>query len=154
MALRNIRKEGDPILQSKARVVENFDLRLHTLLDDMADTMYNANGIGLAGPQIGIRRRVVVIDIGDGLIELVNPKIVLKSGEQHESEGCLSCPGEYGVVNRPMHVTVKAQDRNGNEITLSGSELLARAFCHEIDHLDGIIFKQKAEYMIDPDDNE
>lgn len=145
MALRQIVIEGDPILSKKCRPVEKFDKKLWDLLDDMAETMYNADGIGLAGPQVGMLRRVVVIDIGEGLIELVNPKIVMKSGEQHEKEGCLSCPNQYGIVKRPMHVMVYAKDRNGNDIELKGSGLLARAFCHEIDHLDGILFKQIAE---------
>ena len=147
MAIRNIVKEGDSVLTKKCRPVEKFDDRLHMLLDDMAETMYEANGVGLAAPQVGILRRVVVIDIGEGLIELINPRIVMTSGEQTESEGCLSCPGEYGITKRPMHVTVKAQDRYGKEITLSGSELLARAFCHELDHLDGILFKEKVIKM-------
>lgn len=147
MAIRNIVKEGDSVLTKKCRPVEKFDDRLHMLLDDMAETMYQANGVGLAAPQVGILRRVVVIDIGEGLIELINPRIVMTSGEQTESEGCLSCPGEYGVTRRPMHVTVKAQDRFGKEITVSGSELLARAFCHELDHLDGILFKEKVIKM-------
>lgn len=147
MAIRNIVKEGDSVLTKKCRPVEKFDDRLHMLLDDMAETMYQANGVGLAAPQVGILRRVVVIDVGEGLIELINPRIVMTSGEQTESEGCLSCPGEYGVTRRPMHVTVKAQDRFGKEITVSGSELLARAFCHELDHLDGILFKEKVIKM-------
>ena len=143
MALRNIVKEGDPILSRKSRVVEKFDERLHTLIDDMKDTMYSADGVGLAAVQVGVLRRVVIIDIGEGLIELVNPRIVVKSGEQKEREGCLSCPGEYGVTVRPMYVKVKAQDRFGNDITYEGNGLLARAFCHELDHLEGILFKSR-----------
>ena len=141
MALRNIVKEGDPVLAKKSRPVEKFDDRLHTLLDDMKETMYKAEGVGLAAVQVGVLRRAVIIDIGEGLIELVNPRIVVKSGEQREKEGCLSCPGEYGVTVRPQFVTVKAQDRFGNEVTYEGRDLLARAFCHEIDHLDGVLFK-------------
>lgn len=142
MAIRNIIKEGDPILTKVCRPVERFDERLAIILDDMAETMYKANGVGLAAPQVGLLRRIVVIDIGDGLIELINPTIAAKSGEQRESEGCLSCPGEYGITVRPMNVIVKAQDRNGNEFTVKGSGLKARALCHEIDHLNGILFKK------------
>lgn len=152
MAIRQIVKEGDPILTKKCRPVEKFDDRLAQLLDDMAQTMYEANGVGLAGPQVGMLRRVVVIDVGDGLIELVNPKIVMKSGQQEEVEGCLSCPNQYGITVRPMFVKVYAQDRNGNDIELDGEGLLARAFCHEIDHLDGILFKQIAKQMLDPNE--
>ncbi|MDD5923533.1 MAG: peptide deformylase [Clostridia bacterium] len=149
MAIRNIVKEGDPVLAKKCRAVEKFDDRLHILLDDMRDTMYKAEGVGLAGPQVGVLRRVVVIDIGEGLVELINPKIIMKSGEQRETEGCLSCPGEYGITVRPMNVTVKAQDRYGKEITVEGSELMARALCHEIDHLDGVLFKKHVIEMLE-----
>ena len=148
MALRNIIKEGDPVLNKKCRPVEKFDSRLHVLLDDMRDTMYNADGVGLAAPQVGILRRALVIDIGEGLIELVNPKIIMKSGEQHEQEGCLSCPGEYGITVRPKYVKVKGQDRFGNDVTYEGSDLLARALCHEIDHLDGVLFKAHVTEML------
>ena len=148
MALRNIIKEGDPVLNKKCRPVEKFDSRLHMLLDDMQDTMYNADGVGLAAPQVGILRRALVIDIGEGLIELVNPKIIIKSGEQHEQEGCLSCPGEYGITIRPKYVKVKGQDRFGKEVTYEGSDLLARALCHEIDHLDGVLFKAHVTEML------
>ncbi|MDE7389910.1 MAG: peptide deformylase [Lachnospiraceae bacterium] len=156
MALRDIVLEGDKTLTKKCRPVEKFDEKLAALLDDMAETLHKADGVGLAAPQVGILRRVCIVDIGDedGVIELVNPKIVMYSGEQEGAEGCLSCPNQYGVVVRPMHVTVKAQDRHGNEFTISGSELKARAFCHEIDHLDGIIFKKKAERMLRPDEIE
>ena len=147
MAIRNIRENGDEILRKRSREVEAIDNKIRELVLDMVDTMYKNDGVGLAAPQVGILRRVVVIDIGEGLIELINPRIVMTSGEQTESEGCLSCPGEYGITKRPMHVTVKAQDRYGKEITLSGSELLARAFCHELDHLDGILFKEKVIKM-------
>ncbi|MCR5635846.1 MAG: peptide deformylase [Clostridiales bacterium] len=150
MALRNIIKEGDPVLNKKCRPVEKFDSRLHTLLDDMRDTMYNADGVGLAAPQVGILRCALVIDIGEGLIELVNPKIVMKSGEQHEQEGCLSCPGEYGITIRPKYVKVKGQDRFGNDVTYEGSDLLARALCHEIDHLNGVLFKAHVTEMLQP----
>ncbi|MBE6794447.1 MAG: peptide deformylase [Ruminococcaceae bacterium] len=150
MAIRNIVKEGDEVLAKKARPVTEFNERLHTLLDDMADTMYESGGVGLAGNQVGTLRRVVVIDIGEGLIELVNPEIIEKDGEQESVEGCLSCPGEYGITRRPYYVKVKAQDRFGEFFEIEGEELLAKAFCHEIDHLEGIIYKQVALRMLDP----
>lgn len=140
LALRNIVKKGDAILLKKSRVVENFDQRLFSLLDDMRETMEHEGGVGLAAVQVGILKRVVVIDIGEGLLELVNPEITKAEGEQRESEGCLSFPGEYGVTLRPAKIQVKAQDRNGKWHIYTGSDLKARAFCHEIDHLDGIIF--------------
>ena len=143
MAIRNIILEGSEILNKKCRPVEKFDERLWQLIDDMKETMYNSNGVGLAAPQVGILRRVVVVDVGDGLIELVNPEIIEQDGEQREIEGCLSCPGQYGTTIRPMFVKVAAKDRNGKDIQLSGMALKARAFCHEIDHLDGILFKSK-----------
>lgn len=154
MAIRNIVKEGDGVLAKKARPVTEFNERLHTLLDDMADTMYESGGVGLAGNQVGTLRRVVVIDIGDGLIELVNPEIIKAEGEQETVEGCLSCPGEYGITRRPKYVVVKAQDRFGEEFTIEGEDLLAKAFCHEIDHLEGIIYKQVALRMLDPSEIE
>jgi len=154
MAIRNIVKEGDEILAKKARPVTDFNERLHTLLDDMADTMYESGGVGLAGNQVGTLRRVVVIDIGEGLIELVNPEIVETDGEQESLEGCLSCPGEYGITRRPYYVKVKAQDRFGEFFEIEGEELLAKAFCHEIDHLEGIIYKQVALRMLDPSEIE
>ncbi len=150
MAIRNIVKEGDDVLRKKSRVVVKFDERLHTLLDDMAETMYEEHGVGLAAPQVGILKRVVVIDVGDGLIELVNPVILEARGKVEDSEGCLSIPGEYGMVVRPSKVKVKAQNRYGEEIILKGSDLLARAFCHEIDHLEGILFTDLATKMLDP----
>lgn len=140
MALRNIVKLGDPILNKTSRKVEKFDEKLATLIDDMLETMYHANGVGLAAVQVGMLKRVVVIDIGDGPMELVNPEITLKEGEQRESEGCLSLPGKYGVTVRPMKVQVKAQDRSGKWQVFTGEGLKARAFCHEIDHLDGVLF--------------
>ena len=154
MAIRNIVKEGDEILRKKSRVVVKFDERLHTLLDEMAQTMYEAHGVGLAAPQVGILKRVVVIDVGDGLIELVNPVIVEAKGKNEGSEGCLSVPGEWGIVVRPSKVKVKAQNRYGEEIILKGTDLLARAFCHEIDHLEGILFKDLAIRMVDPSELE
>ncbi len=154
MAIRQIVKEGDSVLTKKCRVVEKFDDKLATLIDDMVETMHRANGVGLAAPQVGILRRVVVIDIGEGVIELVNPKIIAYSGEQESLEGCLSCPGEWGYTRRPDYVKVKAQDRFGNEFTVDGKELLAKAFCHELDHLEGVIFKQVAIRMLTPDEIE
>lgn len=143
MAVRNIVKNGDDVLRKICRSQLVFDERLAVLLDDMAETMYKANGCGLAASQIGILRRVCIVDIGDGLIELVNPVIIDKKGVQEEEEGCLSFPGEFGKTKRPMSVTVRAQDRNGNTFTVEGSGLKARAFCHEIDHLDGIVYKDR-----------
>ena len=140
MALRNIVKLGDPILNKTSRKVEKFDDKLAALIDDMLETMYSANGVGLAAVQVGILKIVVVIDIGEGPMELVNPEITMKEGEQQESEGCLSLPGKYGVTSRPQKVQVKAQDRNGKWQVFTGEDLKARAFCHEIDHLDGILF--------------
>ncbi len=144
MALRKILTLGDETLYKKSRKVEKFDKKLHDILDDMAETMYNANGAGLAAVQIGILRRIVVIDTGDGLIELVNPEIIEQDGEQCGQEGCLSLPGKWGDVTRPMHVKVKARDRNGKLFETEGEGLLARAFCHETEHLDGHLFIEKA----------
>ena len=143
MAIRNIRTEEDPILRKKSRVVENFDDRLFLLLDDMAETMYSADGVGLAAVQVGVLRRVVVIDIGEGLMELINPEIVEVDGIQCDVEGCLSLPGKSGYTLRPMTVKVKAQNRNGNWCVYKGTELKAKAFCHEIDHLDGTLYIDK-----------
>lgn len=154
MALRNIVKEGDPVLTKKCRPVEKFDDRLASLLDDMYETMVAGNGVGLAGPQVGILRRIFVIDIGEGRLEFVNPEIIETSGKQESGEGCLSCPGEYGITIRPRFVTVKAQDRNGKEFTLEASDLLAKAICHENDHLDGILFKTHVIRMLDEDELE
>ena len=143
MAIRNIVKVGDPILAKTSRKVEKFDDRLAQLLDDMRETMYQANGVGLAAVQVGILRRAIVIDCGDGYIELVNPEIISSEGEQFEEEGCLSLPGQVGVTCRPMTVRVKAQDRNGEYFEISGTDLLARAMCHEVEHLDGKLFLDK-----------
>lgn len=154
MAIRNIRKESDPVLRKKSRTVDVFDWRLWQLLDDMAETMYASDGVGLAAVQVGILRRIVVIDIGDGIIELINPEITETSGEQGEIEGCLSFPGQYGVVKRPMCVTVKAKNRNGEDVEYHGEQLLAKAFCHEIDHLDGILFIDHCDSIMDNDELE
>ncbi|MBO4468221.1 MAG: peptide deformylase [Clostridia bacterium] len=145
MAKRNIVKIGDDVLRKVCRTQLTFDERLHQILDDMAETMYDADGVGLAAPQVGILRRFCVIDVGDGLIELINPVITKQSGTQTDDEGCLSIPGKSASVTRPMNVTVRAQDRNGKNITISAEGLKARAFCHEIDHLDGVLYIDKAE---------
>ena len=145
MAIRNIRVKGDEVLRKKCKPVESIGKREMIILQDMADTMYKADGVGLAAPQVSILKRVVVIDIGEGLLELINPEIIATSGEQIDAEGCLSIPGEDGEVKRPYVVRVRAQDRNGNTFEIEGEELLARAFCHEIDHLDGILYVDKVE---------
>lgn len=144
MAIRNIVKVGDDILKKKCRTVEKIDDRIITLLDDMAETLENAGGVGLAAPQVGVLRRVVIIDVGDenGLIELINPEITASSGEQTDAEGCLSYPGQFGIVTRPNVVTVRAMDRNGKVREITGEGLLARAICHECDHLDGKMFME------------
>ena len=149
MAIRNILNERDETLRKMSREVTDFDKRLGELLDDMAETLYRAEGVGLAAPQVGVLRRVVIVDVGQGLIELINPVIIKKSGRQQEVEGCLSCPGQSGITRRPMRVTVEAQNRQGKTFTIAGEGLLARAFCHEIDHLDGILFKDHAIRMLD-----
>lgn len=145
MAIRNILKMGEPLLNKKSKQVVDFNDRLHTLLDDMADTMYKEDGVGLAAPQVGVLRRAVVVDIGEGLIELINPVIVETSGEQTDLEGCLSVVDYIGEVTRPNYVKVKAQDRFGKDIEVEGEGFLARAFCHEIDHLEGILFVERIE---------
>ena len=149
MALRNIVKVGDPILNKKSRVVEKFDDRLSVLIDDMFDTMYAAEGVGLAAVQVGMLKRVVVLDVGDGKIELVNPEITKAEGNQEESEGCLSLPGEGGITRRPAKVQVKAQDRYGNWHIYTGEGLKARCFCHELDHLEGILFTSRVIRKLD-----
>ena len=140
MAIRNIVKVGDDVLRKVCRTQMTFDEKLATLLDDMADTMYKAEGVGLAAPQIGILRRICIVDVGDGLIELINPVITEKKGSQTGSEGCLSVPDRFEEVKRPMYVTVRAQNRNGENIEIKAEGFKARAFCHEIDHLDGILY--------------
>ncbi len=144
MALRNIVTKEDPILRKKSRTIEKFDSRLSDLIDDMIETMHNANGVGLAAVQVGMLRRVVVVDVGEGPIELVNPEIIEESEKKQVGyEGCLSIPGESGITSRPMTVKVKAQNRDGKWHIYKASELKARAFCHEIDHLDGILYIDK-----------
>ncbi len=152
MAIRNIVKTGDPVLTKVCRPVEKFDAKLHQLLDDMYETMIQANGVGLAAPQVGLLRRLCVIDVGDGPIELINPVIVETSGTQNDAEGCLSFPGEFGMVERPNYVKARYQDRNGDWYEVEGEELLARALCHEIDHLDGVLFVTKVSRMLDPEE--
>ena len=149
MAIREIREKGDEILYKKCKAVVKFDEKLHILLDVMYETMQSRDGVGLAAPQVGILKRAVVIDVGDGKIELINPEIVEESGEQTGSEGCLSVPGVFGEVTRPNVVTVKAQDRDGKWFKITGKELLARAFCHEIEHLDGKLFLDRVIRFID-----
>ena len=145
MGLRQIRKEGDPILRKKSREVTEVDDRIRDLLDDLTETMRSVQGVGLAAPQVGILRRVVVVEVDGILYELVNPVILETDGEQFEDEACLSCPGKQGKVHRPAYVKIEALDRNGQKVVYEGEELLARAFCHERDHLDGILFVDKAE---------
>lgn len=140
MGLRNIRTNEDPILRKKSRCVEVFDEKLFILLDDMKETLYKADGCGLAAVQVGVLKRVVLVDVGDGLIELINPEIVETQGEQFEVEGCLSLPGKNGITKRPQMVKVKAQNRFGKWCQYKGEDLKARAFCHEIDHLDGYLY--------------
>lgn len=154
MATRRIVEIGDEKLRKHAKPVEKFDLRLRVLLKDMADTMYKADGVGLAAPQVGILRRAVVIDIGEGLIELVNPEIISTEGEQSGPEGCLSVPGRSGIVTRPNVVTVRAVNGHGEPVELTGEGFLARAICHELDHLDGILYVDKMEREIFPEDEE
>lgn len=143
MGIRNIRLNDDPILKKVSRPVEVFDERLFVLLDDMKDTLYKADGCGLAAVQVGVLKRVVLVDVGDGLIELINPEIIEREGEQFEVEGCLSLPGKSGITKRPMSVKVKAQNRNGKWCQYKGEGLKARAFCHEIDHLDGHLYTER-----------
>lgn len=148
MALRKILTDKDPALHKVCRSVEKFDGRLHRLLDDMRDTLVEANGVGLAAPQVGILRRVVLVDTGEEILELVNPTMLETSGEQEGAEGCLSVPGKYGLVKRPNYAKVRAQDRDGNWFEAEGEELIARCFCHELDHLDGIVYTEVMERFL------
>ena len=148
MALRKIMTEKDAALHKVCKPVTAFDGKLHRLLDDLAETLHEANGAGLAAPQVGILRRVVVVDVGDGLIELVNPEIVAQDGEQDGPEGCLSVPGKWGMVKRPNVVRVRAQDRNGQWFETEGQELTTRCFCHELDHLDGHLYTEKVSRFL------
>lgn len=152
MAKLNILKEGDETLRKTSRPVTEITPRILTLLDDMAETMRDANGVGLAAVQVGVLRRVVVIECEEGkLIELINPEIIAESGEQEETEGCLSIPGQYGITRRPMKVTVRAKNRRGETVEYTGEGLLARAFCHELDHLDGVLFTDHVIEMLEPE---
>ena len=155
MGLRKIIRKGDISLKKKSRPVTEFNARLHILLNDMLETLKDADGVGLAAPQVGVLRRAVLVietNVPEGesekLLELINPEIIETSGEQNGPEGCLSVPGEYGLVKRPMNVKVRAQDRYGNWFEVEGTGLTARCFCHEIDHLDGIVFTSKCERML------
>lgn len=145
MAIRKILTVDEDVLHKVCKPVENFDQKLHTLLDDMRQTLIDSEGVGLAAPQVGILRRVVLVDNGEGILELVNPTILQTDGEQEGAEGCLSVPGRYGWVKRPYYAKVRAQDRNGNWFEVDGEELTARCFCHELDHLEGIIYTEKME---------
>ena len=151
MAIRTIVKVGDPVLSKKCRAVDKIDDRIITLLDDMIDTLYDSGGVGLAAPQVGVLKRIAVIDVGDGLIELINPEIVAEEGVQNDLEGCLSIPGKWGYVERPDKVTVRAMDRHGDVYEYEGEKLLARAFCHEIEHLDGILFSSHVSEFVEPE---
>ena len=151
MGLRKILTDKDPALHKVCKPVVSFDGRLHKLLDDMVETMQDAHGVGLAAPQIGILRRVVLVDVGmeePDIIELINPEMVETDGEQYGPEGCLSVPGKYGLVRRPNYAKVRAQDRNGDWYEYEGEELIARCFCHELDHLDGIIYTEKMDRFL------
>ena len=148
MGLRKILTDKDPALHKVCRPVEKFDGRLHKLLDDMKETLIDANGVGLAAPQVGILRRVVLVDTGDEVLELINPSLLETSGEQVGAEGCLSVPGKYGLVKGPNYAKVRAQDRDGNWFEAEGEELIARCFCHELDHLDGILYTEVMERFL------
>lgn len=155
MAIREILTDRDPALHKKCHVVTQFDEKLAALLDDLKETLAAANGAGLAAPQVGIlRRAVIVVDEEDEMLELVNPEILSQSGEQDGLEGCLSVPGMWGYVKRPMHVKVRAQDRNGNWFEVAGYEMVARCFCHEIEHLDGHVFSEHVDRLYDNDEIE
>ncbi len=154
MGLRKIFTDEDPALHKVCKPVTNFDWRLHKLLDDMKETLEDAGGVGLAAPQVGILRRVVIVDNGEEIVELVNPQLVETDGEQEGPEGCLSVPGKYGLVKRPYYAKVKAQDRFGNWFETDGEELTARCFCHELDHLDGIIYTEVMERLLTADELE
>lgn len=159
MALRNVLTDGNPSLRKVCRPYTEFGERLHQLLDDMKETMMKENGVGLAAPQVGILRRACIVletNVPEGeqeyVIELVNPEIVETEGSQEGCEGCLSFPGEFGIVERPERVVVRAQDRNGNPFRVEGTGITARAFCHEIDHLDGVLFVDKTDHILTPEE--
>lgn len=148
MALRTIRIQGDPVLEKKCREITQMTPKIAELIEDMIETMYEANGVGLAAPQVGILKRVVVIDVGEGPIVMINPVILETDGEQTGDEGCLSLPGKAGTVTRPNYVKARAFDENMEEYEIEGTELLARAICHELDHLDGHMYTEKVEGQI------
>ena len=148
MGLRKILTDEEPALHKVCRPVENFDRRLHKLLDDMRETLIASGGVGLAAPQVGILRRIVLVDNGQEILELVNPTMLETDGEQVGPEGCLSVPGKYGLVTRPYYAKVRAQDRDGNWYEAEGEELIARCFCHELDHLDGILYTEIMERFL------
>ena len=148
MGMRKILTDKEPALHKVCKPVEKFDFKLHKLLDDMAETLAEANGVGLAAPQVGILRRVVIVDTGEEILELVNPTMLETSGEQVGAEGCLSVPGKYGLVKRPNYAKVRAQDRDGNWFEAEGEALIARCFCHELDHLDGIVYTEIMERFL------
>jgi len=155
MAILNIVKEGDETLRKTCRPVAEITPRILQLLDDMLDTLHEANGVGLAAPQVGVLRRIALVEVEEGEVyELINPEIIEREGQQNELEGCLSVPEQWGITDRPMRVTVRATNRKGEIYTVSGEGLKARAFCHEIDHLDGILFKDKAVHMLTPEEIE
>ena len=154
MGLRKILTDKEPALHKVCRPVEKFDEKLHKLLDDMKETLADANGVGLAAPQVGILRRLVIVDTGEEVLELVNPELLETDGEQVGPEGCLSVPGRYGLVKRPYYAKVRAQDRYGNWFEAEGEELIARCFCHELDHLDGIIYTEVMERYLTEEEME
>ena len=154
MAIRNIVKKGDEILNKRCKEVKEINSKILELLDDMAETMYEGNGVGLAAPQVGILKRIAVIDVGDGLIELINPVITETEGEQIETEGCLSIPGVYGKVKRPQRVVVEYLNRDGEKVRTEGTGLKAVCICHELDHLDGILFDEKVIEFVDLENEE
>ena len=152
MGLRKILTDKDPALHKVCRPVTNFDKRLHKLLDDMVETLVDSGGVGLAAPQVGILRRVVVVDTGEEVLELVNPTLIETDGEQVGPEGCLSVPGKYGLVKRPYYAKVRAQNRNGDWFEAEGEELIGRCFCHELDHLDGILYTEIMDRLLTEDE--
>ena len=151
MGIREVREIGDEILTKQCKDVPKMTLRTKILIGDMLDTMYEKNGVGLAAPQVGVLKKIVVIDVGEGPAVLINPEIILQEGEQEGFEGCLSVPGRWGVVKRPMRVKVRAQDRNGNFFEMCGEGIVARCFCHELEHLDGHLFVEHTDrlYTVD-----
>ena len=152
MGLRKILTDKDPALHKVCKPVTAFDAKLHKLLDDMAETLVDSNGVGLAAPQVGILRRVVLVDLGDEIVELINPTMLETDGEQIGAEGCLSVPGKYGLVKRPYYAKVRAQDRYGEWYEVEGEEIVARCFCHELDHLDGIVYTEVMERYLTEDE--